>query len=315
MGEEETISNVYVSKVINHGFKLRGEDGTDRPICPRAEYTVNPPEEFFFEIDHGKRFDGILIDYEPDTDGHPLIRYYVPNEVHELIKGGKLKGVSPVIDVNKINQETDYITGYRLVGMSLQVESEPVCPSGFCPTRFQGGKDMTEDVEKKEDAIPNKTKEEPVKKTEPKSERDEKAELIAKLLRDLEATKKNNEELNKQIEVINQQKREEMLKLIPEDQREMAKALDMEALATVTNILKTTKETEAAQKKKADEDSKKKVIVQTGAQETVKKDSEDKGSTQKSNTETEDDVYNEGSGPSYFDRSSVIAVIPRQRKE
>jgi hypothetical protein len=311
MGDEEIISNVYVSKVINHGFKLRGEDGTNRPICPRAEYTVNPPGEFFFEIDHGKRFNGILIDCDPDTDGHPLVRYYVPDEVHELIKSGKLKGVSPVIDVNKINQETDYITGYRLVGMSLQVEAEPVCPSGFCPTRFEGGKDMTEDIDKKTE---DKPKEEPVKKTENRSERDEKAELIAKLLRDLESTKRNNEELNKQIEVINLQKREEMLKLIPEDQRDMAKALDMEALATVTSILKTTRDTEAAQKKKADEDTKKKVVIQTGAQETVKKEGEDKGSTQKTTTETEDDAYNNGSGPNYFDRSSVIAVIPRKVK-
>ena len=137
----------------------------------------------------------------------------------------------------------------------------------------------TEDIEEVEEG--EEVEEEPEPETKPKSKKKapkkkkaEKApeagrdrdEYIAKLIRENEGLKKRESEMQKVLGDIEAEKRAELVKLVPEQHREYAESLEMDALSKVVSIL--------GEKKDADD---KKKIVEGVAEETTdqKPDNED----------------------------------------
>lgn len=298
----------YTSRPIDSGFKLRGTDGTERAVCPKAKCTgVN--SVFVFELDHESKFEGVFVEVVDDPlSVFPSIVYEVPDDVHNIISTKKLRGVSPLITATRIDEQTNRITEYRIDGLSLQIDKDPVCPSSNCPTKFVGGKDMSEDKktteEKKDDSKDKEApaKDEPKAKpgeghepaapvTPPANKKEERDEYLMKLIRENEELKKTMAEQNKILKDIEDKKRAELMKLVPEDQAEFAKGLETNALATVVSIIEKSK---AHAQAEAD----KRKIVSAGAVET--------NTDQKANNEGKDTAPKKDPYDNFFDRSAVL---------
>ena len=319
----------YSSQPVNSGFKMMGADGTERDICPNAECVgVADAPDFKFEIDHKEAFPGSLsgVAIEP-TNNFPVVNYEVPEVVHQRVKKGELKGVSALIDAVEIDEHTGRITKYKLNGLSLQFNEAPVCPSGFCPTTFKGGKkNMTDEDKPKDtdnvedttegtdDAAADAGKDEKPKKTAPKRKvaapkKDEEpeateptvkpdSEAVIKLIRELEDTKKKLADQDKILAGVEKRRRDELMALIPEDQRKLAKDLELSALETVTSILGGVRPAAAAGADKGK-------IVEAGGVETIDQKPKDEKNKDEPNMEELLKYEN------FFDRSKVLKSLQK----
>lgn len=123
------------------------------------------------------------------------------------------------------------------------------------------------------------------------SKREERDEYLMKLIRENEELKKTMAEQTKVLKDIEDKKRAELMKLVPEDQAEFAKGLETNALATVVAIIEKSK---AHAQAEAD----KRKIVSSGAVET--------DTDQKANNEGKDTAPKKDPYENFFDRSAVL---------
>jgi hypothetical protein len=292
-----------ITHPIAPGYELLGDDGSKRSICPKAEF-LGVTDDFRFEIDHGDAFDAELVGSYVDNHNLPVLEWNT-----ETINWEDMKGTSPLLADVFIDETTGLITKYKISGLSVQIDQNPVCPADTCPTEFKGGKkvtkdeeETTEDVEDTEETEeieeePEDESEEPKKKVKKvKKKKAEKApesrdrdEYIAKLIRENEGLKKRHEEMQKVLDDINAEKRKELVELVPEEHREYADGLEMEALQKVVAIL--------GEKEKAEKD---KVIVEGAGEETT----DQKPDTEK--TKGSEDPYK-----GFFDRSDVLKALEK----
>ncbi len=303
----------YISRPVSPGFELLGEDGTKRSICPKAKCN-GFADNFVFEIDHGEQFQGELLGLLSDGTNNPIVEW---NTTDARIDLKKMKGVSPRLSEVVVDEHTGKIVAYKIAGLSIQVEMEPVCPSSHCPTEYKGGKNMA-DEKKKEDIVVveekdkktevkeevSETEEKPAKKgskTPPEpapKPSDDRDEYIAKLIRENEQAKQRMTEMQTVLDGINAAKRAELIKKVPPEHQEYAKGLEIAALEKVVSILG-----DVQTKAQTIADSKK-IIEGTGKETTDQKPvNEDRPANQRNPLDP--DVF--------FDRSGVLkaAVVKK----
>ena len=311
----------YSSKLLASGFELQSDGGEPLSVCESAEWT-GVGEGYTLEIDHTEGT-GILVVEKivPDpVDGMPVMFYEVDNDLHAQIQSENFRGISPVIEVQEVNDQTNKFTKYRIDGISFQFEAAPVCPDDFCPTEYQGGDRVDKDEEiveedKDEETTETVTTEEPPKKVVKKKVvktpakdvveaakasstggSQTQAEAIAELIRKNDALEAQLKVVSADLETREAVKRKELIESIPEEHREFAEKLEADALLAVAGIL--TKEKAAA---KADKDAT--TIVDAGAVETTdqKKKSEETGDETKEKDPEEEER-------DFFDMSGVFEV-------
>jgi len=315
------MKHTYSSKLIATGFELKSEGNEPLSVCPAAKWNWEQSEGFILEIDHGPAkghkilVDGVAAD--PD-DGMPVMTYAVDDTLHELIQSDKFNGISPVINVNEVNDNAKTFTDFTIRGISFQFEAAPVCPDDFCPTEYQGGDSVDKDEEIIEETTDEETTtEEPPKKvvkqkvvrtpakdvveqaiesTSPQTE--SQAEFVARLIRERNEFETRLKAVEADVAVREDAKREELLKLIPEDQRVFAEKLESDALLNVVNILNKQRDEEKA---KTDATT----IVEAGAVETTDGDTDQKKKTEETTDEKKDPEQDERE---FFDMSGVFTV-------
>lgn len=294
-----------ITHPIAPGYELIGDDGSKRSICPKAKCT-GVSDDFKFFTDHDKPLEAELLGFYVDNRNLPVLEWKT-----EEIDFESMKGTSPHVGDVKIDETTGFIIEYELTGLSVQIEQVAVCPTDKCPTEFKGGKnvtkdkttetedvDDTEEIDEIEDepevvettdkpkktATKKKTAKKPETAPAPGKDRDE---YIAKMIRDNEGLKKRNKELEKVQADIIAAKRAELVKLVPEEHKEYAESLEIDALEKVITIL--------GEKKAADDST---TIVTTAGTETT---------DQKPTTEKKDE--NEDPYKDFFNKSNVLKSL------
>jgi len=292
-----------VTHPIAPGYELLGDDGTKRSICPKAEF-MGVTDDFIFEKDHGETFEAELVEVYSDNHHLPVLEWNTDDNDIE-----NAKGTSPLLSDVEIDETTGLIVKYKISGLSVQIDQNPVCPADVCPTTFKGGKKMakdeneepedvedteeTEDVEEEPEPEPAAAK----PKKAPKKKKTDKApatppdnsEYVAKVIRENEGLKKRNAEMEGVLKDIEDAKRAELVKLVPEEHREFAEGLESKALSKVVEILG----------EKQEDADKKKIVEGVGTETT----------DQKPNSEETKDKKDQYDG--FFNKSDVFKTLEK----
>jgi hypothetical protein len=292
-----------ITHPIAPGYELIGDDGSKRSICPKAKCT-GVSDDFKFFTDHNEPLEAELLGYYVDDRNLPVLEWNSDNFDFK-----KMKGTSPHLGEVKIDETTGFITEYELTGLSIQIDQMPICPGDTCTTTFKGGKDVTKDEngdpedvevteeteeieeEPKAETPPKKAKKAPKKKKTEKAPKPDpdRDEYIAKMIRENEGLKKRNDEMQKVLKDIEDAKRAELVKLVPEEHREYADGLEMNALEKVVSILG----------EKKDAKDKKKIVEGAGSETTDQKPDNEETTGSK-------DEYKD-----FFNKSDVIKTLTK----
>jgi len=316
----------YSSKVIAPGFELKSDNGEPLSVCETAKWSVNGGR-FIHQFDHVDADTGYehfrFLETTTDlADGMPIVSFEVDETIHEHLQSDRFKGVSPVIEVQEVNEKAKKFTKYRIDGISFQFEAKPACPDSFCPTEYKGGDTVDKDEEIVEEQDAEETEEtetEPKKVVKQKVVKKVKAPAAEAVEQALESTSGNttttaeyvarlirqNEDLEKRIKVFEderavreEKRREELLASIPEEHRDFAKKLEAEALENIASILNKQRDSAKAEKDAA-------TIVESGAVETTDADNQKKTTEETKDKTVEDPEKKERD---FFDKSGVFTV-------